>query len=433
MQNKLPVSGQNSHLYVVVTAGKVIGLFVYADYEENTSFSKYTVYPLPSDFQLSDIDHIIKDIIIAWGGLFGLDLRSDETGIVNSIYFDSKPIGGSELIVDAQYYNDKFRSSILNSDSISYGDDERLSSAIKYMKSYNPSDLVWVVLNWDKMSVYSLSRVGESQSVDVDLREFNVQNDISSKEILEQLESVVGVHIERENIKNTLANILSKEITVSKSVEVWDILRSFITANLIKVKDSSLKSFGMKTDDAHLVITGDIASALSEETLFISVIDGLQLRGRYKVVMDIQQRSIVAQSAIGSSQFACPLNELYFNRFMYISSESENKAKVGDQAFTGKIETTDKDEQIQIREIMGQVGQFHTVKLENIGTVQIKPAKSVYFPNIPKKGEYLTTGFSKIDSRMVIDCRKIPVVYGPDENANPQRIRTWVNGLKFYD
>jgi hypothetical protein len=206
-----------------------------------------------------------------------------------------------------------------------------------------------------------------------------------------------------------------------------------VTANLIKIKDPALKSFGMKTEDAHLVITGDMASVLSDETLFISVIDGLQLRGKYRVLMDTQQRSVVAQSAIGSNRFACPLKELYFDRFLYLSSESENKAREGDPAFTGKVETTDKSDQLQVREIMGQVGQFHTLDLENVGTIQIKPARSVYFPNLPKKGEFLVAGFSAIDSKAVIDCRKIPVVYGPDENTNLQRIRTWVNGLKFYE
>ncbi len=431
MQDKLPISGQNSHLYTIVSGGRVNVMFVYADYEANTSFSHYLVQPLSSDFEISHIDEIISDIISVWGGDFGLDLRGDSSGIMYAIFYQSGEIGGSTLLVDSKYYQEGFRSNILNCIARPYSSDERLDSAMKYMKAYNPSDLLWVCLDWDRILVYSISRIGGSDSIDVDLREFTIENNLSQKNIIDKLENVVGIHIEKENILNILANVIDKQIISSNSNEVWDVVRSYITTNLIKFRDPVFKNFGVKTNDAHLVITGNMSSVLSKETLFISIIDGLQLRGRYRVVIDQDQKSVIAQVSLGSKDFVIPLDELYSNRFLYFSSESESKVKLGDLAFEGKLESNVGNEDIQIREIMGQVGHFHTLNLSGNGRISIKPSRSVYFPNLPKEGKNLIASFLANDVKAVVDCRRIPVVYGPDENANSERIMGWINGLKL--
>ena len=64
MQNALPVTGQNSRLFTVITQGRIFMYFSFADYEKNTSFSKYFIQPLPSDFELNKLDDIIKDVLV---------------------------------------------------------------------------------------------------------------------------------------------------------------------------------------------------------------------------------------------------------------------------------------------------------------------------------------------------------------------------------
>ena len=237
--------------------------------------------------------------------------------------------------------------------------------------------------------------------------------------------------MEKDSIRNILANVLQKQVTVSTSSEVWDVLRSFITTRLIKIKDPILKDFGVKTSDGHVVITGNISSVLSPETLFMSVIDGLQLRGRYRVILDQDQKSIVLGESMSSKEFLLPVTNIYEDRFIYISSESDIRTKQGDLAFKGKIEDNTSEQGIHRKEIIGQIGYFHTYDLDGIGRVSVDPSASVHFSNMEKEGRNRVVSFASNDVKLSIDCRKIPIIYGPDETSNLQRVRTWINGLKL--
>ncbi|MFH1547108.1 MAG: hypothetical protein ABIC57_01325 [bacterium] len=431
MQNVLPVSGQNSRLFTVVTQGRVMMYFAFADYEKNTSFSKYTIQPLPSDFSITDLDDIIQDLLVTWGADIGLDLRSDSSGIVKAIFYNSSQIGGTNLVLDASYYQESYKSRILNCLATRMGDEERIDYASKYMKTFKPTDLLWVNLDWDKISVFLLSKIGSQDSPDVDVREFSIENNLTHKDAAKQLQNVVGIHLEKDSIRNILANVLYRQIMTSTSTEVWDVIRSFVTTSLIKVKDPVFKSFGMKTNDAHLMITGDIASVLSPETLFISVSDGLQLRGRYRVILDQDQVSVILGEALASKNFVLPVADLFKNRFLYISSESDVRTHEGDLSFKGKIESNQGDEGVSEKGIIGQIGYFHTFDLGGTGRIIIDPTNAVYFPNLAREGKNVIANYANNDDKLVVDCRKIPVVYGPDESSNLVRIKTWINGLKL--
>lgn len=431
MQTILPVSGKNSHLFSVIAQGKILVYFSFADYEENTSFSRYATYPLPSDFEISLFDALIRDILITWGSDIGLDLRTDSSGIFSAIFFQSQQIGGTSLIVDKSHYLEGYKSRVLNCGASPMGDDERLDYAAKYMRIFKPSDLLWVNIGWDKISVYFISKVGGVNSQEADIKEFSIDSDLMDKDMAAQLQNVIGVHIEKDNIRNILSNVLQKKIVTSTSTEVWDVLRSFVTTSLIKVKDSVFKSFGMKTDDAHLVITGDMSSVLSSETLFLSVIDGLQIRGRYRVILDRDQKSIVFGESLRGKSFVLPLAGIFEDRFLYLSCETDARTKEGDLAFTGKLESNLGKEGFNQEEIVGQVGYFHTFDLGGTGRITITSNGSVYFPNLARDGKNLVADFSSNDDKIIFDCRKIPIVYGPDENANLQRIKSWINGLKL--
>jgi hypothetical protein len=431
MQNVLPVTGQNSRLFTVITQGRIFVYFSFADYEKNTSFSKHFIQPLPSDFELNMLDDIIKDVLVTWGSDIGLDLRTDASGIINAIFFQSIQIGGASLIVDGLYYQEGYKSMFLNCVARRMGDDERLDHAMKYMKTFKSSDLLWVNLDWDKIIVYVISSTGESGSQEVDLREFTIENKITHKDTVSQLQNVIGIHLEKDNIKNILANVLQKQITVSTSSEVWDVMRSFITTRLIKIKDPVFKDFGIKTSDGHVVITGNISSVLSPETLFMSVIDGLQLRGRYRVVLDQNQKSIILGESIGSKDFVLPVADVFESRFLYVSSESDIRTKQGDLAFKGEIEDNTGKKGIHRKEIVGQIGYFHTYDLGGTGRISIDPASGVHFSNMKREGKNRIISFTNNDAKLIVDCRKIPIVYGPDESSNLQRVRTWINGLKL--
>lgn len=433
MQNVLPVSGQNSRLFTVITQGRVIMYFAYADYDKNTSFSKFSTQPLPSDFELNQLDDIIRDMIMTWGVDIGLDLRTDSSGVINAIFFKSNQIGGTSLVIDSVYYQEGFKSRFLNCVASNLDNDKRMDYATKYMRTFKPSDLLWVNLDWDKITVFSIGRIGTSDSREIDVREFSIDSNLLHKDTAIQLQNVIGIHLEKDSIRNILANVLQKQIITSTSSEVWDVLRSFITTSLIKMKDPVFKSFGMKTSDAHLVITGNISSLLSPEALFMAVIDGLQLRGRYRVILDQDQGSIILGESLENKNFVLPISNLFGDRFLYISCESDIRSHDGDLAFNGYVESNRGVEDKSQREILGQIGYFQTFDLGGTGRVLIDPAKATFFPNMSVEGKNVILDFANNDDKVIVDCRKIPIVYGPDESSNLQRIKGWINGLRLTD
>jgi hypothetical protein len=201
------------------------------------------------------------------------------------------------------------------------------------------------------------------------------------------------------------------------------------------------------------MISGDLIHLMPDEYSFLAVADGLGLRGRYRVFLDNFEKFKAGMVTQLDKSFACPIRELYPAGYVYISTEKGGSGRKGEVAFRGKLEFASQDvvedsstsagrEQTDnMNMILGQAGEIYTFPLfqkkkdgEFVaakGEYFLKPAKNVYFPNLEKDGEYLKGRFDERDCGLILDCRKIPVVYGPDESTNSSRVRNWLQGLDF--
>lgn len=419
--------GQGSHLFVVLSRGCLSCLLIVADYEGAGSFSEYCEFPVPRDFDISNLDRFLESILRIWEEEIGWKILRCEGEVCTPMTGEGEGINGTSLIVSDEYYSKGLRSLLLGVDAVLFSDKHLINGMANYMDAMNVTDMVSVFLNWDEIIVLSLTRDSDSN---VKVREFRVEGDNNLNKLGPNIKNLLSVSFQEEDQKSIFANVMDTRIVSSRSPEIWDLLRSYVTVSLFNVRDRAFREFGMETKDALLTISGDIARVIPKDQLFISVIDGLQLRGRYKFAIDTQSRMMVGAVSLGKKEFICPIREVYPRGYMYLSMERGGSGILGKACFKGKVrKQVSSGDEFEDKMIVGQVGQLYTFDVKGRGNILLKPERSVYFPNLEKKGEYLQGSFSEDTDKVVVDCRRIPAVYGPDVGANFRRVSGWIQGL----
>lgn len=438
--SSLSQKGQSSHLFVVLSRGCLSCLLVVADYEGAGSFSEYCEFPVQVDFNVENLDSFLQSILEIWEEVIGWKILRCKDEICTPMTGQGEGIDSASLIVSKEYYSKGLRSLFLGVDAVLFSDKCLINGAASYMDSLGVTDMVSVFLNWDEIIVLALTRGKDSN---IKVKEFRIESDNSFSKLGPNIKNLLSVKFSKEDLKSVFANVMDTRIVSSRSLEVWDLLRSYVTVSLFNVRDRVFREFGMETKNALLTISGDIARVISRDQLFISVIDGLQLRGRYKVAIDTQSRMTVGAVSLGKDvdrrEFICPIREIHPPGYMYLSMEKGGSGTLGKACFKGKIRgrVSSGDlsgSKVNDELIVGQVGQVYTFNVKGSGSILIKPEKSVYFPNLERKGQYLQAKFSEDINKIIVDCRRIPAVYGPDVSTNFRRVSNWIQGLNLnYD
>ncbi|MEA3356920.1 MAG: hypothetical protein U9Q67_00590 [Patescibacteria group bacterium] len=435
----MPQIGPDSHLFVMLFGQTLSCLLVSADYAAVHSLSEHFSVQVPQDFGLDQLDNLLPSVLKLWGQPIGLKLAAPNARLDPVLMFDGKEIGGISLIVEPRYDIKDYRSSVLSVEPIVYGEKEQVKWGARYMEVISASDMIFVLLQWDSIAVLVFSREKKPEtSLQVD--EFRLENDTLADLSKTRIRSLMSVNIKHLDLQDHLSNFFARKTITSKSFEVHDILRSYVTASLFSFKDRCFSRFGIETEDAVLVVSGSLAAALPKEDLMLSVVDGLQLKGRYKIVLDRELRSIAGGMSFARRNFVMPITEVLQESYIYLSTEKGASGRVGRQAFRGKVtycsgscdDCTSKDGNTGSDDLLvGQTGQICTIDVSGIGSVLIKPDKYTYFPNLVRSGEYLRLDFTNDVVKVIIDCRKIPVIYGPDVLSNHRRLAEWRRGLSL--
>lgn len=428
-------AGKGSHLYVLISGGCLSCVLVYADYDSGESYSEYSSVLLPKYFQLESFDDFLKNYLELWEDDIGWSLINDGGFLCVSDTCEREDgVGGATLLLSEEYHQEGFRSLLLSCVAQLFGSKEQIDAAGKSIKGLGYSHMIYVIANWDEITVLVLSRATKSNvniHGSITANEFRMKLADFEPKIEKRLSSLLSVNLERNVLKDMVANLFARRTNSSISVETWDILRALITASLLNFNDASFRRFGIETDAAALVITGDMVKVMPQNHAFIAVVDGLQLRGRYEVVVDREYRFMLGGADSDVSGFICPLKELYPHRYLYLSTERGGSGRHGRPAFWGRIKSY-KDEKSGVEKevsIVGQTGSINMFDVKGGGKLYIKPEKSAYFPNLKKEKKDLTHEFGDRISKIIIDCRKIPVVYGPDVETNNARLSDWIRSL----
>ncbi len=436
---------QGSHLYVVLSGGCLSCRLIAADYDGGKSFSEYIAIPLPKHFSLYQLDALLSELLIAWSDEINWQIVDCNSGFCLPMSANHTGVGGAKLLVSKEYFVEDFHSDLLSTDAVLYDDQLEVSTLPYLMNAVSVTDAIFVNLGWHEISVLLASSAKSAPLLEkgtVQVNEFRLRVDSPDDLLKTNMTSLMSVNVHKEDLGDLLANLFENQITESISPVVWDILRAYVTASLFKIQDKVFRKFGNVAEQSHVFVTGDLAAILPSRYTFLSIIDGLQLKGRFGVSIDRDYKYLVASKALKREEgFICPINEIYQGGYLYISPEKGANGRVGRLAYTGKIAprpvVSEKPnlgaENVSFPEIsvLGQADELHTYDLDNSGTIHLKPEKSVYFPNMKQDKGYFVTDYSSSDKHLVIDMRKIPVVYGPDVHANLRRISDWLRNINL--
>lgn len=412
---------------------------VSADYETRFTSVDHLAFPVPDDINSEELDLILGKGLREWAEEIGWDLVDCEDDVCMLSMCEGECVDGSTLISSKPHTNEELRSVVLGTTAVPFDEQSYIDAAASYFHKYEKEQMLYVVLNWDEISVYyvtSRGRESEKGSEGIVVREMNIDTSSIDDIVESSLSNLVSVSIRRDLLIDLASNMKEKKIVGASSPEVQDVLRAYVTAGLFSMKDAVLQTFGMEVEECALLITGDIARVLPESHTILSVVDGLQLRGRYEIAVDSENRAIPAAVSAKEKSFVFPLSSVFPRWYLYISTERGGGGRTGETAFRGMIRSAAQKGKEDDVLIVGQSGSIYTFGIPDEGKpgdVYIEPARSVYFPNLRVEKvdgrKYLNAQYRDYIRSVVIDCRKIPVVYGPDAESNHRRISEWVRGL----
>jgi len=432
----LPDTERDSHLFVTLAGRTITWHLVHADYKDGTSEIETLVLPVPRDFSADELDDLLSQGFNVWAEDIGWDLIDCEKEICLLSLCEGECVAGASLIAAAPYDIEPINSLVLETSSEKFDSQSYIDAAAHYFRKFGLSHLVYVVLNWEGIRVLYVSNQGRTigSQEGIVVREMQIEPSFLDDISTSSLSSLLSVRVRNDVRIDTISNVRTRGINTCVSQEVQDILRAYLTAALFGVKDSGLQSFGIDTPDGAVLITGDIPRSLPVASSILSVIDGLQLRGRYRIAVDRDLRSIPGGYAAKSKVFAFPMYSVFPVWYQYISTEKGGGGREGETAFRGFIRALYTDRNgIQEDLLVGQTGRIIASKVEGGGKLYLEPAKKVYFPNMMQEKyegrRYFVAEYGSMVSSVIVDCRKIPVVYGPDAEANYKRVRDWIHSL----
>jgi hypothetical protein len=437
MQYPVPPDTEGgSHLFVTLAGKSITWHLVHADHKDGISEIETLVIPVPRDFSADELDSLLAQGLRVWAEDIGWDLVDCENEVCLLSLCEGECVGGASLIAAAPFDTETMNSLVLETRSEKYDSQSYIDAAAHYFRRFALSHLVYVVFNWEGIKVLYVSNQGRANGnrEGILVREMELEASFLDDISHSSLSSLLSVRMRKDVAIDTISNIRSRGINACVSQEVRDILRAYLTAALFGVKDPVLQSFGIDTPDGVLLITGDIPRAVPGAYTVLPVIDGLQLRGRYRIAVDRDLRSIPGSYAAKSKVFAFPMYSVFPTWYQYISTQKGGSGREGETAFRGLIrdvhtDTDDRGEDL----LVGQTGSIVAKKVNAGGTVYLEPAKKVYFPNMAQEKyegrRYFVAEYGDAVSSVIVDCRKIPVVYGPDAEANYKRVREWIHGL----
>lgn len=420
---------------MILSEGVLTCILVQANYEAGCSSSYTFSLVLHRDFSVVHLDVVLGSILKTWSKEIDWDLVSCQDELCLLSLDDSESVGGATLIVDPYYLSEgPIHSYVMGVDAIMLEDQLYIDMSAKLLDVSGASELVYVVAGWNDIRVLIAhrGRSGLSHEGKIIVRELKIDSDALDKIVESSMEHVLSIRLRKDEMIDIVANLRDRRPVGILSEQIQDVARAFLTAALIHMRDIGLQSFGTGSRDGLLCATGPLLRILPLSHSSLAIIDGLQLRGTFDVGIDDGMVAVAGGVSYIQKRFAFPLSGVYPHRYMYVSPEKGATGRKGESVFRGKV-VNQRDGEIAGKLVLGQSGQIVSIALAAEEKLYIEPARSVFFPNLDqvvfdKKKSLVVEGKKGCD-RVVVDCRSIPVVYGPDAHANLSRIPKWISSF----
>ncbi len=243
-------------------------------------------------------------------------------------------------------------------------------------------------------------------------------------------------HIPSNLMSNVWGNFLQNPVFKTDSELLRDFVRAYITIQLLSLCSDNpriARDFAVKPGRNLLWLTGDLMEIPKFEELLISVIDGLQLRGVFDIVLDTNSLIYTFGKAFCLGEKSDEIfltKETFLPKFtMVLAPDIDLKPDNRKTVFHGTLFNR-KGESSDVFAMSSEITQINIKDSESM-YLEGRFVKNAYLEKYRKGFEFhcLQDGISW--EKIVLDCRIKPVTYGPNIRANNIKFNMWLSGEHY--
>jgi hypothetical protein len=246
----------------------------------------------------------------------------------------------------------------------------------------------------------------------------------------------VSKHLPSNLMSNIWGNFLQNPVFRTDSEILRDFVRAYITIQLLSLCSDNpkiSKDFGVKPGKNLLWLTGDLIDIPNFKELLIAIIDGLQLRGSFDLVLDEDSLIYTFGKAfcLGENSDEIVLKkESFLPKFTKVLAPDidlrpdSRKALFHGALYGRKDESTD---------VFAMSSEITQIKIKDPKTMYLEGrfVKSAYIEKYKKDFEIQCSENGIDFEQIVLDCRIKPVTYGPNVRVNNIKFNMWLSGEHY--
>lgn len=305
----------------------------------------------------------------------------------------------------------------------------RLSSLAKQLQY---EELFLLDMNLLRFDIYSVKETGEKQKL-THLNKYgydglHIKQHWSKKQSLvdqirsSKLQAFLLTDLKSESVVNKWANFIHNPTHITSSSVLSDLIRGYITVQLLSFYNEHLdmfKGLGKIGKKNGIIVCGDLVNLISEREMLTCVLDGLQLEGIADLIIDRESLFYTfgknLAEGVNSSELIVSRKDV-FPEILKIMVPKLSK-KTRQVVFSG---TENKE-----GEIKSVYALSPDLTIINIDAESDFKGEFIKGAKLGENSVEITDESDEVCSKVVIDGRFKPVVYGPDVRTNRRNISYW--------
>ncbi|MCA9374875.1 hypothetical protein KC622_00935 [Candidatus Dojkabacteria bacterium] len=248
-----------------------------------------------------------------------------------------------------------------------------------------------------------------------------------------RLKAFSTMDLENPQIYNKWANFILKPVMKTNDAVIQDLLRSYVTVQLLTIHNNAqnrLNNFAIKRKKSGLILKGDVLGLLQYKQLVLSVLDGLQIRGAFDLLVDYNNVFTLLgrqySEGINATKFIVTKSVVFDSKDRVYVFEVPGRHEEKKAVFLGSASSVNS----KSRDISAVSGEFVIKDLSGFASGESYVfegsfAKGAYVEGFDKKIEFTSGNEQDSISKVILDTRHKPVTYGPDYRSNLRKFSRW--------
>lgn len=453
--SKLPILSKNAFLSLVIIDNGIWAHLAYTDYDANREYILSDFTDLNPLRQRLDDEFFNKNF---WYEYFDNLEKVFSWNIVDKNIFElmtfrkfadqGDGISGIRILVDEnqEFFNKIFTSlrSFSNDITLRIIDDGYVYNLVEGLATrLGYDDLLFVEMDLLDFKIYrakkTISTKGGIESFVVTKSKMSWNNDFGVIDSIKdsRFRAFLSSDIPQKELLDYWSNFVLNRVFFSEDPNMLDLLRSYCTIQCHSMYQDGmekLEKFG-STPNSAIITSGLLPLLLGNQKTLLSIIDGLELEGKFDYFFD-NERVLLSY---GKSYINSPAStDIVLTRKNILSKATKvlipdlhrvsgkNKIILGgytDSLSIGKGE---------FFAISPEFTYIELPKSRDKLVVEAEFKNGAYMRNTENEKEisFVSTPEKQAYDSILIDGRPKPVIYGPDVYSNRIKLQMWINDFK---